>query len=153
MRGNIMTDKIVQEVQIVLAEGVQLPEYATSGSAGMDLRAFLPEQVTLYPYETKRIPTGLKVAMPENLCMAILPRSGHALRGMQVANAPGLIDSDYREDIGVLLYNSTENVIVINPNDRIAQLKFEQVTKPSLVTVGKLDTTERKGGFGSTGVE
>jgi len=146
-------EPIKNEVQIVLAEGVEMPAYATNGSAGLDVRAFLPEPVSIYPSETKRIPTGIKVAMPDNLAVMVLPRSGHASRGLQVANAPGLVDSDYRDDIGVLLYNTTESVMVIEPNDRIAQLKFEQVVKPEFKQVTLLDTTERKGGFGSTGTK
>lgn len=132
-----------------------MPTYATSQSAGMDLRANLEEPVVLHPMERRLIPTGLHIALPEGYEAQVRPRSGLALKhGLTVLNAPGTIDADYRGEIGVVLINLSQEDFTINDGERIAQLvvaRYEQV-KFSLVET--LDETERgEGGYGHTGVK
>lgn len=132
-----------------------MPTYATSQSAGMDLRANLEEPVVLHPMERRLIPTGLHIALPEGYEAQVRPRSGLALKhGLTVLNAPGTIDADYRGEIGVVLINLSQEDFTINDGERIAQLvvaRYEQV-EFSLVEI--LDETERgEGGYGHTGVK
>ena len=108
-----------------------MPTYATSQSAGMDLRANLEEPVVLHPMERRLIPTGLHIALPEGYEAQVRPRSGLALKhGLTVLNAPGTIDADYRGEIGVVLINLSQEDFTINDGERIAQLvvaRYEQV--------------------------
>lgn len=129
-----------------------LPKKATAGSAGYDLRADLVEPITIRPQETFLVNTGLAMQMPENMCAWVLPRSGLALKhGITVPNAPGLIDSDYRGDICVILKNNGDQPFRIDDGDRIAQLVFVEAASPPLVFSNSLTITLRgDGGFGST---
>ena len=140
-------------VQIVNTSHHSLPSYATLGSSGMDLRAFLLAPVQLSPMERTLIPTGLFIAIPENWEAQIRPRSGLAIKqGLTCLNTPGTIDADYRGEIKVILINLSSEVQTINDGDRIAQMVFQQVEKVSWELVQQLDNTERgDGGFGHTG--
>lgn len=131
----------------------ELPEYATSLSAGMDLRAHIEAPITLKTLERKIIPTGLSIALPEGYEAQVRPRSGLAAKhGISVLNAPGTIDADYRGDIGVILVNLSLEDFIIAPQDRIAQLVIAQFTKVEWQIVEALPGSERgSGGFGSTG--
>lgn len=133
----------------------QLPAYATTQSAGMDLRANLDAPVTLHPMERRLIPTGLHIALPEGYEAQVRPRSGLALKhGLTVLNAPGTIDADYRGDIGVVLINLSTEDFVINDGERIAQLVIARYEQAEFQLVEQLDETERgEGGYGHTGVK
>ena len=134
-------------------EGLDLPAYATPGSAGMDLRAAIAH--TLQPMERFAIPTGLKVAIPEGWEGQIRPRSGLALRqGLGMPNAPGTIDADYRGELKVLLINLGPEPIEITRGMRIAQMLITPAPQCDIVVVEDLDDTERgESGFGSTGTQ
>ena len=130
-----------------------LPAYATVSSAGLDLKAFLDQPISLQPLERKIIGTGLKIALPEGFEAQVRPRSGLAAKhGITVLNAPGTIDADYRGEIGVILVNLSNETVEIAPGERIAQLVVAQYTQVDWELVATLDTTARgEGGFGSTG--
>lgn len=129
-----------------------LPTYATDGSAGMDLYALEPNGLTLHPGQQARINTGIGVEVPEGHEGQIRPRSGFALKGVTVINAPGTIDSDYRGAIQVLLINHGPLSVEINNGDRIAQLVIAPVVRAVLCVVTSLGNTRRAdGGFGSSG--
>lgn len=140
------------KVNVVNKSNHRLPEYATEKSAGLDLKANISEPVVLKPMERVLIPTELYMAVPDGYTLLICSRSGLAIKsGIQVLNAPGVIDCDYRSSISVILINLSNTPYVINPGDRIAQgilVKFEQIEWNEVKT---LDETDRKGGFGSTG--
>ena len=142
-------------VKIINKSCYPLPEYATSLSAGLDLRAFIPEAVIVGSLERVIVPTGLFIALPEGYEAQIRPRSGLAAKhGITVLNSPGTIDADYRGEIKVILVNLSAQPFVIEPGERIAQMVvagFEQVRwEPA----EELDDTSRgEGGFGSTGVK
>jgi dUTP pyrophosphatase len=135
--------------------GLDLPAYETSGSAGMDVRAAVPEDapVTLAPGERAMVETGLSVAIPEGYEIQVRPRSGLAAKhGLTCLNTPGTIDSDYRGEIKVILINLGQETFVIKRGERIAQLVLAPVTRLAWSEVEELGTTERgAGGFGSTG--
>ena len=137
------------------AEGLALPAYETTGSAGMDLRAALPEfePVILAPGERKLIPTGLKIALEPGYEAQVRPRSGLALKhGVTCLNSPGTIDSDYRGEVGVILINHGQIAFEINRGERIAQLVIASYAQAVMAEVEALDETARgAGGFGSTG--
>jgi len=130
-----------------------LPAYATQGSSGLDLRAFIPTPVQLAPLERVLIPTGLHIAMPNHLEAQVRPRSGLAIKqGLTCLNTPGTIDADYRGEIKVILINLSNEIQVIQDGDRIAQIVFQQVEKMEWQLVENLETTQRgDGGFGHTG--
>jgi dUTP pyrophosphatase len=130
-----------------------LPAYATQGSSGLDIRAFITAPVQLAPLERVLIPTGLHIAMPNHLEAQIRPRSGLAIKqGLTCLNTPGTIDADYRGEIKVILINLSNEIQVIQDGDRIAQIVFQQVEKMEWQLVENLDTTQRgDGGFGHTG--
>ena len=132
-----------------------MPTYATSQSAGMDLRANLEEPVVLHPMERRLIPTGLHIALPEGYEAQVRPRSGLALKhGLTVLNAPGTIDADYRGEIGVVLINLSQEDFTINDGERIAQLVVARYEQVEFSLVETLDGTERgEGGYGHTGVK
>lgn len=132
-----------------------MPRYATSQSAGMDLRANLEEPVVLHPMERRLIPTGLHIALPEGYEAQVRPRSGLALKhGLTVLNAPGTIDADYRGEIGVVLINLSQEDFTINDGERIAQLVVARYEQVEFSLVETLDETERgEGGYGHTGVK
>lgn len=140
----------------VINKGRQpLPAYATAQSAGMDLRANIPESITLQPLERRLIPTGLYIALPEGYEAQVRPRSGLALKhGITVLNSPGTIDSDYRGELMVLLINLSQAPFTVNDGERIAQLVIARHEQAVLTAVEVLDKTERgAGGYGHTGVE
>jgi|UniRef100_UPI003FEF5CF4 dUTP pyrophosphatase len=140
----------------VINKGRQpLPAYATAQSAGMDLRANIPESITLQPLERRLIPTGLHIALPEGYEAQVRPRSGLALKhGITVLNSPGTIDSDYRGELMVLLINLSQDPFTVNDGERIAQLVIARHEQAVLTAVEVLDETERgAGGYGHTGVE
>jgi len=130
-----------------------LPEYATEGSAGVDIVAAIQEPISIGPGERILVPSGFKLQIPVEYEVQIRPRSGLAIKhGITVLNSPGTIDSDYRGEIGIILINHSKNKFIVNPKDRIAQMVICKVTKMNLVKVSLLNDTERgSGGFGSTG--
>ena len=130
-----------------------LPAYATQGSSGLDLRAFVTAPVQLAPLERALIPTGLHIALPNNWEAQVRPRSGLAIKqGLTCLNTPGTIDADYRGEIKVILINLSNENQVIQDGDRIAQIVFQQVEKMEWQLVENLETTQRgEGGFGHTG--
>ena len=132
---------------------VQLPEYKTSGASGVDLVAFIKEPINLEPKTSVLIPTGLSVAFPEDYEIQIRPRSGLAAKNnISVLNTPGTIDSDYRGEIKVIIYNHGNENFSINNGDRIAQMILAPVVKMELEEKNDLPKSIRgKGGFGSTG--
>ena len=137
------------------AEGLPLPAYETVGSAGMDLRAAVEENlpVILAPGARALVPTGLKIALEPGYEAQVRPRSGLALKhGVTCLNSPGTIDSDYRGEVGVILINHGQEPFVIRRGERIAQLVVARHEQAALVEVEALDETARgAGGFGSTG--
>lgn len=143
------------KIQVVNRGHHPLPAYATSQSAGMDLRANLEQSVTLRPMERKLIPTGLHIALPEGYEAQVRPRSGLALKhGITVLNTPGTIDADYRGEISVLLVNFSNDDFTIADGERIAQMVIARHEKGDFVIAGELDATERgEGGYGHTGVK
>ncbi len=130
------------------------PEYATDGSAGMDLSAVMDNPVTLRVGGRAMIPTGIALQIPEGYGGFVFPRSGLSYKkGISMANCVGVIDSDYTGEIKVVLHNISGHDYTVNPGDRIAQLVFMPVAKAELEVVEELDVTERGGGgFGSTGM-
>jgi dUTP pyrophosphatase len=140
-------------VQIVNKSHHPLPNYATIGSSGMDIRAFIDTPIILQPFERNIIPTGLYISIPEHLEVQIRPRSGLAIKqGITCLNTPGTIDADYRGEIKVILINLSNTEQVISDGDRIAQMVFQTVEKANWVLVENLDNTQRgDGGFGHTG--
>lgn len=141
-------------INIINNSANELPEYATDGSSGMDIRANLTESVKLNPLERKLIPSGLFMEIPLGFEVQIRPRSGLALKnGITCLNTPGTIDSDYRGEIKVLLINLSNEAQLINNGDRIAQLVVASIKKATLILVQQLnDTVRADGGFGHTGV-
>ena len=131
----------------------ELPKYQTEGSVGMDLSAFIENDILIKPNERELIPTGIAVSLPQNIEGQVRPRSGLSLKyGITVLNSPGTIDSDYRGEIKVILINHGNEDFLIKNNDRIAQLVFNEVVKVSFKEVNNLDQTSRdQKGFGSTG--
>ena len=136
-----------------LNPAVKLPKYETSGASGVDLTAFIEEAIDLKPKESFLIPTGLSVAFSEDFEIQIRPRSGLAAKNnISVLNTPGTIDSDYRGEIKVIIYNHGSENFLINNGDRIAQMILTPVLKIELEEVNNLPKSIRgKGGFGSTG--
>ena len=136
-----------------LSPEVQLPSYKTSGASGMDLMAFIKFSVTVKPKTSFLVPTGLSIAFSENYEVQIRPRSGLAAKNnISVLNTPGTIDSDYRGEIKVIIYNHGNNDFTINNGDRIAQMILTPVVKMQLEETHDLPKTIRgTGGFGSTG--
>lgn len=141
------------KVQVLISEGVTLPKYETSGSAGMDVRANISEPIVLGSLERVLVPTGIKMAIPEGYEVQVRPRSGLALKhGISMANTPGTIDSDYRGEIGVILINLSKEEYIIQSQERIGQLVLNKVAQMDFEVVESLDETERgAGGFGHTG--
>ena len=136
-----------------LDTAVKLPEYKTDGASGMDLVAFLKDAVIVKPKTSSLIPTGLSVAFSKNYEIQIRPRSGLAAKNnITVLNTPGTIDSDYRGEIKVIIYNHGDTNFIINNGDRIAQMILCPVVKMILEETNDLPETIRgEGGFGSTG--
>ena len=132
---------------------VELPKYKTEGSSGMDLMAFIENPITIKSQNSALIPTGLSIAIPENTEVQIRPRSGLAAKSnISVLNTPGTIDSDYRGEIKIILFNHGKEEFTVNNNDRIAQMILMPVLKAEFEEVENLPKTVRgSGGFGSTG--
>lgn len=143
------------KVKIVNSSGNPLPDYSTSSSAGMDLRANLDKPLVLKPLERKLIPTGLFVELPEGYEAQIRPRSGLALKkGISVLNTPGTIDADYRGEIGIILVNLSNEEFVVEHGERICQMVINKVESIQWDQVESLDESERgQGGFGHTGTK
>lgn len=130
-----------------------MPAYETSGSAGMDLRAFLSKDIELKPLERKLIPTGLFLEIPEGYEAQLRPRSGLAFKhGISLPNTPATIDSDYRGEIKIALINLSNEVFMVKNGERIAQMIIAKHEKAELIQVEEINETKRgEGGFGSTG--
>lgn len=141
------------EIKVINKSNNELPQYATADSAGLDIRAFLNEPVTLKPLERKLIPTGLYLEIPSGFEVQIRPRSGFAFKqGVTVLNSPGTIDADYRGEIGVLLINLSNEDVHIESGDRVAQMVVAPFVQAALKQTTELSETSRgEGGFGSTG--
>jgi dUTP pyrophosphatase len=148
-------NKDMLSVRIINTSNNPLPQYETTGSAGMDLRAFLEEPVWLNPLERQLIPTGLYIELPHGYEAQIRPRSGLAWKkGLSIPNAPGTIDTDYRGEIKVILINLSNEKVCIEPGERIAQMVIASFEQVNLNQVDSINDTERgAGGFGSTGVK
>ena len=132
---------------------VQLPSYKTKGSSGMDLMAFIKDPIKIAPNTSALIPTGISVAIPNDVEIQIRPRSGLAIKSsISVLNTPGTIDSDYRGELKIILFNHSNEEFVVRNNDRIAQMVLMPVLKADFEEVDDLpDTLRGSGGFGSTG--
>lgn len=142
-------------VQIINKSHHPLPHYATTQSAGMDIRANLDQPIVLKPLQRCLVPTGLFMALPEGYEAQIRPRSGLALKkGVTVLNTPGTIDADYRGEVGIILINLSQEDFIIEDGERIAQMVIARYEQAEWVAVDVLDETERgAGGFGHSGVK
>ncbi|MBC8035251.1 MAG: dUTP diphosphatase [Chitinophagaceae bacterium] len=140
-------------VKIINKSPFPLPQYATSGAAGMDIMANLGEPVQLQPMERTLVPTGLFIELPEGYEAQIRPRSGLAIKyGLTCLNSPGTIDADYRGEIKVILVNLSDSAHVLQPGDRIAQMVIQPVVRVQWDRVTEIEATSRnEGGFGHTG--
>ena len=136
-----------------LSPKAELPKYKTEGSSGMDLMALIENPITIKPQNSALIPTGLSIAIPEDTEVQIRPRSGLAAKSsVSVLNTPGTIDSDYRGEIKIILFNHGKEDFTVNNNDRIAQMILMPVLKAEFEEVEELPKTIRGSeGFGSTG--
>lgn len=143
------------EVKIVNRSPHELPQYATAHSAGMDVRAWLEQPLTLAPLERALVHTGLYIELPAGWECQVRPRSGLALkRGLTVLNTPGTIDSDYRGEIGIILVNLSNEAQTIADGERIAQLVIARHDTAQWLPAESLEASDRgAGGFGSTGTE
>jgi len=141
------------KVKIVNRSHHSLPAYETTASAGMDLRAFLQGPMTLSPLERALVPTGLFIELPMGFEAQIRPRSGMALKkGLSLVNAPGTIDADYRGEIKLIVINLSQEPVVIEDGDRIAQMIIARHERAEWIPVDDLEGTSRgEGGFGHTG--
>ena len=146
-----MTDSV--KIPVIDRSG-RLPEYATPGAAGMDVRAMLDSPVTVHPGGRALIPTGLRVELPAGYEMQLRPRSGLALNyGLTIANAPGTVDADYRGEIGVILMNLGDDDFTVRDGERICQMVVTEYSHVKWEEAERLDRTEREdGAFGHTGV-
>lgn len=140
-------------LKIINTSNNPLPHYATEGAAGMDVRAYIQEPITLRSLERTAVPTGLFLEIPSGYEVQVRPRSGLALKqGLTCLNTPGTIDSDYRGELQVILVNLSTDTQTIHSGDRIAQLVLQKVEQATWQQVETLTTTARSdGGFGSTG--
>ena len=136
-----------------LNPSVKLPRYKTNGASGMDLMAFIEKPISLEPGKSCLVPTGLSVAFPEEYEIQIRPRSGLAAKNnISVLNTPGTIDSDYRGELKIILFNHSSKNFMINNNDRVAQMILAPIIKMELEEINEHPESIRgKGGFGSTG--
>ena len=136
-----------------LDPAAKIPSYKTSGASGMDLMAFIKEPIKLAPKKSCLVPTGISVAMSNDYEIQIRPRSGLAAKkNISILNTPGTIDSDYRGEFKIILFNHGDDDFIVNNNDRVAQMVLVPVQKINFEEVESLpDTVRGKGGFGSTG--
>lgn len=148
------TPRIIKNIKIVNKSGNPLPEYAHMDDSGLDICAFLEEDLIIKPGERALVQTGIYVAIPDGYEFQVRSRSGLALKkGIFVLNSPGTIDAGYRNSIGVILYNSSKDDFTVKNGDRIAQLVLQAVPMVVWQKVESLDDTERgMGGYGSSGV-
>jgi len=140
-------------VNVINHSNNPLPEYATSGSSGMDIRAYLEAPIEIQPLERVLVPTGLFIELPQGTEVQIRPRSGLAIKqGITCLNSPGTIDADYRGEIKIILINLSNTLQIISSGDRIAQMVFQQVSAIEWNPVLSINHTQRgSGGFGHTG--
>lgn len=143
------------KVKVVNHSNNPLPEYSSLMAAGMDLRAFLSEPVTIKPNERKLIPSGLHIQLPEGYELQVRPRSGLALKnGITLTNAPGTVDADYRGDVGAIVHNLGTEDFIVNNGDRICQIVAKEYTRIEWELTDHLDDTKRgDGAFGHSGVK
>lgn len=150
-----MPDKIVVKFKRLFEDfnDITIPQYATTGSAGMDIRAALKQNLILQPGQTELIPTNLSIEIPRGYEIQVRPRSGLAIKhGVTILNSPGTIDSDYRGELKIILINHGKLPYTITSGDRIAQLVLSKVHIAELEESNKLDDSDRgEGGFGHTG--
>ncbi len=142
------------KIRIINKSPHSLPKYETENSAGMDIKAFIKNSVSLKPLERTIVTTGLYLSLPKGYEAQVRPRSGLAIKkGITVLNSPGTIDSDYRGEIGVILINLSNEVFTIKNGDRVAQLIIAKHTSVIWEEAGELEDSSRgSGGFGSTGI-
>ncbi|MEI8366085.1 MAG: dUTP diphosphatase [Parachlamydiaceae bacterium] len=142
------------EVTTQAERGAEFPTYSTSGASGADVKAFIPENITIPAGGTRLIPTGLRLAIPHGYEIQVRPRSGLALKNqISVLNTPGTIDADYRGEVGVILINFGKDSFTVTPGMRIAQFVLMPVVQATFIPVEELAETARgSGGFGHTGV-
>ena len=143
------------KVKVINHSNNELPQYATPMSAGMDLRAFTDESITIMPGERKLVHSGMNIQLPEGYELQVRPRSGLALKhGITLTNSPGTVDADYRGDVGAIVHNLGTEPFVINNGDRICQIVAKEYVKIEWEEADSLDSTERgEGGFNSTGIK
>lgn len=141
------------KINIINKSGLTLPQYETAHAAGMDMRAFVPEEIVIRPMQRMLVPTGLYIELPIGYEAQIRPRSGLAYKhGISIVNAPGTIDADYRGELKVLLINLSDTDFVVNNGDRIAQMVIAKHETVSWESVEELsDTARGEGGYGHTG--
>ncbi|MET1053845.1 MULTISPECIES: dUTP diphosphatase [Pedobacter] len=141
------------KINIINKSGLALPQYETAHAAGMDMRAFTPEEIVIKPLQRILVPTGLHIELPVGYEAQIRPRSGLAYKhGISIVNSPGTIDADYRGEIKVLLVNLSDTDFVVNNGDRIAQMVIAKHETVSWESVEELsDTARGEGGYGHTG--
>ena len=151
LKENTSTEDDVIEISVTLSEDARLPEYATYGASGMDI--YTPALIKMEPFERKLVWTGLRIAVPEGYEAQIRPRSGLALKkGLTLLNSPGTIDSDYRGEIGIIMINFSQEKVILEKGERVAQMVICPIIKVKLRPTKELDDTHRgEGGFGSTG--
>ena len=143
------------DIKIINKSNNPTPTYSTEQSAGVDLRANLPESIVLNPGERKLVPTGLHFELPDGYEAQVRPRSGLAIKhGITVLNSPGTVDADYRGDVGVILINMGQEPFTINHGERIAQMVIAQYTQVQFLETNELNDSKRgTGGFGSSGTK
>ena len=143
------------KVRIINNSNNPIPAYATEGSSGMDLRANLPEPLTIAPLERMMVPTGIFLEIPQGYEAQVRPRSGLAIKqGLTCLNSPGTIDADYRGELKVILINLSAEHQVISHGDRIAQMVFQKIEIVELESTDQISETARNaGGFGHTGIK
>tara|TARA_R110001592_G_scaffold325782_7_gene606434 strand:+ start:27275 stop:27712 length:438 start_codon:yes stop_codon:yes gene_type:complete len=143
------------DIKIINKSNNPNPTYSTEQSAGVDLRANLPESIVLNPGERKLVPTGLHLELPDGYEAQVRPRSGLAIKhGITVLNSPGTVDADYRGDVGVILINMGQEPFTINHGERIAQMVIAQYTQVQFLETNELNDSKRgTGGFGSSGTK
>nr|UWG15818.1 MAG: dUTPase [Bacteriophage sp.] len=143
------------KVKVINHSNNELPQYATPMSAGMDLRAFTNEPITIMPGERKLVHSGINIQLPEGYELQVRPRSGLALKhGITLTNAPGTVDADYRGDVGAIVHNLGTEPFIINNGDRICQIVAKEYVKIEWEETNSLDSTARgEGGFNSTGIK
>ncbi len=143
------------KIKIVNTSGLELPQYSTPHSAGMDVRAAVDSPVTIMPGERRLIPTGLRVQLPDGFELQMRPRSGLALkRGVTLLNSPGTVDADFRGEIGVIIINHADESFTVERGDRIAQMVLARYERFCWDETDSLDDSERgDGGFGHSGVK